>query len=173
MWGFNTFQIIVLAGLAGVFLFQIIFFIMIICKCKCRCKCSYHHAAPVAVREVRIEEKKQTVKKSAPKPVRKVKKENLEKQERLDNLGEKIERQRQRAEKRTDTINDRNDTPYSAKTRAAVASANDTISQMDDLQRRVEVLRKNAVKKETDVQITGVSTSKSTLEYGKITTKKG
>jgi len=91
--------------------------------------------------------------------------------ERIGELGAKIEKQRLQAERRTDTIVETYDAPYAAQTREAIASAEETVHHMDDLQRRVDTLRDTTTvqdvqtteyvtRQETSVQ----SSQRSTLE---------
>jgi len=63
--------------------------------------------------------------------------------ERIGELGAKIERQRNRAEKTTDAMQIE-DEAYTQRTREAHATAADTASRMDELQRRMDMLRQKA-----------------------------
>jgi hypothetical protein len=63
--------------------------------------------------------------------------------ERIEELGAKIERQRNRAEKTTDAMQIE-DEAYTQRTREGLATAADTASRMDELQRRMDMLRQKA-----------------------------
>lgn len=77
------------------------------------------------------------------------------KNERIGDLGAKIERQRKRAEKTADTI-EPVDIPYSAGTRETRQVAEDTADKMDALQRRMDALRKSVHTR--DVTVTETTT---------------
>ena len=71
--------------------------------------------------------------------------------EKIEELGAKIERQRQQAERQTDTMVIE-DLPYSsARTQEAIHSADETASKMDELQRRMDALRKTVKTRDVDV----------------------
>ena len=75
------------------------------------------------------------------------------KNERLEELAEKIERQRRAAEKQTDKMVEHRDDHYSSeRSRNALHSAEETANKMDELQRRMEALRKTVTTR--DVQTT-------------------
>jgi hypothetical protein len=101
-----------------------------------------------------------------PKPIKTVEEIFSEKRnERIEELGAKIERQRQRAEKTADKINDYDDTPISASTREARHTADETANKMDALQRRMDALRKTVTVHEVrTVEHTNSKTTKSKSE---------
>lgn len=90
-----------------------------------------------------VQESKKVVKEDTADKKESVKEQSDKKIERIEELGAKIERQRQRAEKLTDSMEvQRLDDSYVTQTKAALSGVENTVSRMDDLQRRIEALRK-------------------------------
>ena len=73
------------------------------------------------------------------------------KNDRLEELASRIEKQRLAAVKQADKIVERDDTNYSSeRSRDALHTADRTMSKMDELQRRMEALRKTVTTRDTN-----------------------
>jgi DNA repair exonuclease SbcCD ATPase subunit len=84
------------------------------------------------------------------------------KNDRLEELAEKIERQRKAAEQRTDKMVEHRDDHYSSEqSRHALKSAEETANKMDELQRRMDALRKTVTTRDVDTK-TNVTKSMET-----------
>jgi hypothetical protein len=80
--------------------------------------------------------------------------EALEKKnERLEELSAKIERQRKAAERNADTIIE-SDAPFSAQTRESLHLAEETAQRMDELQRRMAALRESVKSRPAEPKFT-------------------
>jgi len=83
--------------------------------------------------------------------------------ERITELGAKIERQRQQAERQTDTMVETHEhTPYAAQTREALVSAEETARHMDQVQQRMDAMRQTSTTRE--VTTSTKTSTKSTHE---------